>query len=66
MRFEEKYWYLTPDSPETDGLIVAKTPHTCCICGRPTRFIEINYEDAFCSDECVEKLEVGLMDATHE
>ena len=38
-------------------VIVSNNEHDCCICGKPTRYIEINYQAPFCSDECIAKMD---------
>ena len=32
----------------------------CCVCRRPTPFIDLDYEAAFCSDECLKAFESEL------
>jgi predicted nucleic acid-binding Zn ribbon protein len=32
--------------------IIAKQKGKCCVCGKPTRIVEMNYEDFVCSPEC--------------
>ena len=38
--------------------VKSETKHKCCICGKFTNFIEINYQAPFCSDECVSKMDI--------
>lgn len=38
-------------------VIKAEKEYVCCICGKPTHFIEINYEAPFCSDECIHEMD---------
>lgn len=38
-------------------VIVSDNVHKCCICGKPTQFIEINYQAPFCSDECIAEMD---------
>jgi len=38
----------------------APFPVPCCVCRRPTAFIDLDYEAAFCSDECLEAFESEL------
>ena len=32
----------------------------CCVCRKPTAFIDMDYEAAFCSDKCLEAFESEL------
>ena len=32
----------------------------CCVCHRPTAFIDLDYEAAFCSEECLRVFEARL------
>ena len=34
-------------------VIKSNQAYRCCICGKPTRNIEICYEAPFCSDDCI-------------
>lgn len=38
-------------------VIISDNVHKCCVCGKPTQFIEINYQAPFCSDECVAEMD---------
>ena len=38
-------------------VIISDNEHKCCICGKPTRYIEINYQAPFCSDECISEMD---------
>lgn len=38
-------------------MIFSKQEHLCCVCGKPTHYVEINYEVPFCSDECVREMD---------
>lgn len=61
MKFIDKYHnmsYANGVIPvECDGIIRASREMACCVCGAPTEFIEINYEDSFCSEECVAEMD---------
>lgn len=54
MKFIDKYHnmsYANGTIPvECDGIIRSTRELRCCVCGAPTEFIEINYEDSFCSE----------------
>lgn len=45
-----------------DTIMVGSTEHPCAMCGKPTKYIDICYEDAFCSDECLESFTEQLFD----
>ena len=38
----------------------APFPVPCCVCRKPTAFIDLDYEAAFCSDECLREFESRL------
>ena len=38
----------------------APFPVPCCVCHRPTTFIDLDYEAAFCSEECLRVFEARL------
>lgn len=38
-------------------VIISDIEHKCCICGKPTRYIEINYQAPFCSDKCISEMD---------
>jgi len=38
----------------------APFPVPCCVCRKPTAFIDMDYEAAFCSDKCLEAFESEL------
>jgi len=38
----------------------APFPVPCCVCRKPTAFIDLDYEAAFCSDECLSAFESEL------
>ena len=61
MKFIDKYHnmsYANGTIPvECDGIIRSTRELCCCACGAPTEFIEINYEDSFCSEECVAEMD---------
>lgn len=41
--------------------VLAKENRKCTVCGKDTKFIEINYEEPLCSDECCKKLDAEYM-----
>ena len=38
----------------------APFPVPCCVCHKPTAFIDVDYEAAFCSEECLNVFEAKL------
>ena len=44
-----------------DGLLISKEIGLC-VCGKPTRYIDINYEGYVCSEECMYKLDTQTLD----
>ena len=61
MKFLEKYPnMLYADgavSDERDGVIRSRRDLACCVCGEPTEYIDLDYEDSFCSEECVAEMD---------
>lgn len=53
----EVYYILTIHKIYINEYIKSNTEQPCCVCGKKTNLIEINYQDYFCGDECV-----GIMD----
>lgn len=39
---------------KSNEYINAQKEDRCCVCGKLTNLIEINYQAFFCGDECVE------------
>jgi hypothetical protein len=70
MKFYKKYPTMKPIFDERDGIILGKNKGNCFICKSSTKFVEINYETTFCSEECVkradEELFQDLEDVDHE
>lgn len=66
MLFAQKYRYMVPVEEERDCIIRLLSPGRCCVCGRPTEFVEINYEDYFCSEECVAWMDREAAKSTEE
>ena len=61
MTWAEKYASL--QTWEQRGSIFrAPTSVLCEVCGRPTEFIDMDYEAAFCSDDCLKEFEKELND----
>lgn len=38
-------------------VVISDKEYKCCVCGRATKYIEINYEAPFCSDECIYEMD---------
>jgi hypothetical protein len=57
MIFEKMFPYAKHLEEVLEGLIYSNVVGLCFACGYPTHFIEINYQDYFCSDECVNKID---------
>lgn len=62
MLFEKKYQNMKPIEEEHGNIMRGKEAQPCCVCGRMTPYIEINYEGYFCSEECVKKMDNELYD----
>ena len=61
MKFSEKYPNLKHLEDTREGIMrVNGLPHRCCVCGKLTNYIEINYEAPFCSEECLLAFEAGM------
>ena len=57
MKYCEKYPDMVPIDEERGGIIRARYTGRCCVCGERTKYIEINYEAYFCSEECLRKMD---------
>ena len=57
MKFSELYPDMKPVVDERNGIIKGTKYCACSWCGKPTKYIEINYESYFCSEECVAGLD---------
>jgi hypothetical protein len=55
MNFNDKY-NGDKNAAMRDGLLISKEIGLCA-CGKPTRYIDINYEGYVCSEECMNKLD---------
>ena len=59
MNFKDRY----PNAQYLDevrmNIIKSDIEEPCFICGTPTYFHEINYQAAFCSEECIDKMHGG-------
>lgn len=55
MDFNKKY-NGNEQAALNDGLLIGKNMGLC-ICGKLTRYIDIDYEGYVCSDECMKKLD---------
>ena len=55
MNFNDKY-NGNKNAALRDGLLISKEIGLC-LCGKPTRYIDINYEGYVCSEECMNKLD---------
>jgi len=59
MRFSDKYYFLRKG--ETAGNILrARRICKCCVCGKDTPFVEMNYEAFFCSTDCLYEFEKNI------
>lgn len=38
----------------------------CCMCGKKARFVEINYEAAFCSTACLDEMDKAYFAANQQ
>lgn len=56
MLYDEKYKGMKPVE-EARNIIYGHKERPCIICGRMTRYIEINYEAHFCSEECLKEMD---------
>lgn len=48
--------------PHSGNYIVVENPGMCCVCGKPTHAVEINYEEFVCSNECEAVLDKEYLD----
>ena len=47
------------------NVIDCDTDEPCCVCGKPAKYIEINFEAGFCSAECLAKYNDGFVRAMY-
>ena len=59
VKYTEKYKNLRPWE-QTGALFRAPFPVPCCVCGLPTEYIDMDYEAAFCGEECLKAFESRL------
>lgn len=57
MKYIDKFPDMKPIFDECEGIIRGGDMKPCIVCGRPTEFIEINYEARLCSEECVAEMD---------
>ena len=57
MKYADKFPDMKPISDVCEGMIRGGDMKPCIVCGRPTEFIEINYEGRLCSEECVAEMD---------
>lgn len=57
MNFTDQYWFLAVGDA-ADDLLKGAEVGKCFVCGKPTQFVEINYEEYFCSSECLHEFEM--------
>ena len=63
MRYIDKFPDMEYVFDERDGIIRTTRYVVCCVCGATTEFIELNYEDSFCSEECVAEMDRRAYDS---
>lgn len=67
MLYEKLYPHMKRINEERDGIMRGTCKEPCCMCGRLTEYIEINYQDYFCSEECLAEFDNRLFsDRPHE
>ena len=47
----------------TDEVMLCNEEHECCMCHEPTKFVELDAEAYFCSDECVDAFYEQMFEA---
>lgn len=57
MKFKDKFTDMRPILDEAGDIILGTIDRPCHICKQLTKFVEINYETSFCSEECVEEMD---------
>ena len=60
MLYEKKYPNATPGQEVEHGILYGINADNCAHCGRMTKFVDINYEAHFCSEECVKAFDDEL------
>ena len=56
MLYSIKYLTMAPIKEERDGIMCDRRKGICSVCGRMTRYIDIDFETHICSDKCRNKL----------
>ena len=57
MKYHDRYPNMKPLEDECDNIMRGVIAGPCTWCGKPTHYIEINYEAWFCSEECLKAAE---------
>lgn len=57
MKYKDKFQDMVPIHDERECIILGTQDIPCYICKELTRFVEINYESSFCSEECMDRFE---------
>lgn len=52
MLYSEKYPNMKPIVDEEDGIMRGHKISKCVVCGKPTQYIDIDFEVYVCSEEC--------------
>ena len=58
MLYADKYPDMDAITDERDGIIRGFSSSPCYICGKPSQYIELNYEATFCSEECLAEMDL--------
>lgn len=57
MKFKDKYPNMLPVHEEHEMIIRGSKEIPCHQCGELTEYIEINYQGALCSEECLDEMD---------
>jgi len=63
MLFEDKYPDAKIGEEIAPCLIVVEKPRRCFMCDNSTRFVEIDFQTYFCSEECLNKMMDNYIEA---
>ena len=53
MKFADKFSNMIPIVEERESIMRGLRKKPCCMCGKPTEFIDVDAESYFCSEECM-------------
>ena len=56
VKYSDKYPEAKPSQETESGLFLTGSNNSCCMCGKPTPWIDVNMRDFICSEECAKAI----------